>query len=142
MGQDTIDHEEGIEAVILERSAVLRRPGQLLDGVPLHINGQVSKDKGTVSLQVSSYFFLSPYFSGPAACCLLPGSCSLLPCISRHMAILPMQHTCIFHRGGYLILAQVSSMLLQLDGMPGHAQHQGGSADAACSCITTILQPY
>ncbi|MCJ1425737.1 hypothetical protein MMC29_003637 [Sticta canariensis] len=59
VGQDTVDHEEGIEAVILERSAVLRRPGQLLDGVPLHVNGQVSKDKGTLSLQVPSLSFPS-----------------------------------------------------------------------------------
>ena len=56
VGQDTVDHEEGIEAIIVERGGVLRRPGQLMDGVPVHANGQVSKDKGALSVQVLPSF--------------------------------------------------------------------------------------
>ena len=52
MGQDSLDHDEGIDAIILERAGVLRRPGQLLDGMPFHANGQISKDKDAVTLQV------------------------------------------------------------------------------------------
>ncbi|KAK9809626.1 hypothetical protein WJX73_008770 [Symbiochloris irregularis] len=51
VGQESLDHEEGIEAVICDRALVIRRPGQMLDGIPMNINAQLSKDKGALQMQ-------------------------------------------------------------------------------------------
>jgi len=46
-----LDHDDGIDGVTTEKSAVLRRPGQLLGGVPIFASAQMQKDKTQASFQ-------------------------------------------------------------------------------------------
>ncbi len=51
MEANGLDHDDGIDGVTTEKSAVLRRPGQLLGGVPIFASAQMQKDKTQASFQ-------------------------------------------------------------------------------------------
>ena len=46
-----LDHDDGIDGVTTEKSGVLRRPGQLLGGLPVYASAQMQKDKTQASFQ-------------------------------------------------------------------------------------------
>ncbi len=47
-----LDHDDGIDGVTTEKSAVLRRGGQHLGGMPVFASAQMQKDKNQASFQV------------------------------------------------------------------------------------------
>lgn len=49
--QQTVDHDDGIDGVALERSLMTRSRGQFLGGVPTFVMAQVQKDKQNMNLQ-------------------------------------------------------------------------------------------
>ncbi len=51
MEANGLDHDDGIDGVTTEKSGVLRRPGQLLGGVPIFASAQMQKDKTQASFQ-------------------------------------------------------------------------------------------